>query len=221
MIWVKNISGSTQTWVGQEIADGAYFHLNTLGLITQWSADLTFLQALMAATPLAKLAHDNSGSNDISDYVEALNILRKENIPTKTQSILGTDEKKTLRHGDFFTAAANTTTHCDLLVGPKYMNGIFIEFQNAAWSDWWKMELGDKDGIVVPQAVIDAAGGFYPVAEAQLPRCPVGTETKIDFESAIMSDPIPSGLYYRLSYTNTQASQAVDIIFILRGFKDR
>lgn len=218
MIYVKNISGATKTWVGQQMADGAYFLIDNTGTLELWAQNETFIKDY--ASGLAKIARDNSGSNDINDFITGLNELRRL-IPQKTQQILGTDEKKTLRHGDFFTAAANATTHCDLLVQAKYLNGIFLEFQNSNWLDHWTMVLGDKDGVVVPQSVIDASGGFYPVAESQIPKSPVGTQILVDFESGIMSDAIPSGLYYRLSYTNTHATRDVDVIFFMRGFKDK
>lgn len=237
MIYVKNISGSSKTWVGQAIADGAYFHLDTEALLEAWGNDLDFLKAYLKATPEAKLAYDNSGSNDIDDYVLGLDLLRSEYVPQKTQEVLGTDNKKTLVHGNasgvYHTFTKTATGTFDLPVESKYLNGGIIRLRNPVWGDYYTLYLGDKDAVVVPQAAIDAAGGFYAIATPQIKKVPITFEPKncfeyggdlyvtINFESPIISDPIPSGLYYRVEYTSVGTVKDVDLGFTLKGFNDK
>lgn len=237
MIFVKNISGSTKTWNGQQIANGSYFHLNTEALLESWGNDLTFLQALMSATPEAKLAYDNTGSNDIDDQVLSLDLLRSEFVPQKTQAVLGTDNKKTLIHGKsggvYHTFTKTQTGTFDIPVESKYLNGGIIRLKNPVWGDFYTLDLGDKDAVVVPQAAIDAAGGFYPVASSQMKNVPItfgpdrcfkdGTDlfVHLNFESPIISDPIPTGLYYRMTYTSVGTVEDVGLAFTLKGFNDK
>lgn len=236
MIYVKNISGTSKTWAGQQLADGSYFHLNTKSLLEKWGTDLTFLQALLATTPEAKLAYDESGTNDIDDYVQGLDLLRSEFVPQQMQNVLGIDDKKTLIHGPssgtpYTTLTKTTTTNYDLPVLSKYLNGGVIRLLNPVWGDYYTLSLGDKDAVVAPQTVIDAYGGFYPVADSQLKNVPVSFDhvkeigsdlyVVIDFESPIISDPIPDGLYYRMAYTSVGTTNDVGLAFTLKGFNDK
>lgn len=73
--YLKNTSGVTDTWNGQEIANGAYYELQQI-------EEIAFANDSKVITDLGsgnlKAARDNSGTTDIADVSEALLFLRRE-----------------------------------------------------------------------------------------------------------------------------------------------
>jgi len=71
--WIKNNSGSTSTYKGQDIADGAYYEIQSHQELI-WANNSTLLTDI--ANGDAIVAKDDSGSKDIADVNEAINYLK-------------------------------------------------------------------------------------------------------------------------------------------------
>ena len=75
--WIKNDSGGSKTWVGQQIADQAFYEI-------QPSEEVKFANSSKLLTDLgsgnAKMSKD--GTTTISDVAEAINYL-KDNVATE------------------------------------------------------------------------------------------------------------------------------------------
>ncbi len=71
--WIKNSSGGTKTWVGQQVADATYYEIQSIEE-NQWANDSTLL--IDIASSGALVAKDDSGNKDITDINEAINYLK-------------------------------------------------------------------------------------------------------------------------------------------------
>ena len=75
--WVKNTSGGTDTWVGQELADVEYYQIQDHERV-QWSNDDKVLNDI-ASTNLT-VCLDNSGTTDLSGTATQINQLKNSTI---------------------------------------------------------------------------------------------------------------------------------------------
>lgn len=71
--WIKNNSGSTSTYNGQDIADDSYYQIKP-EQEKSWSNNSTLLADIGSGD--AVVAKDDSGDNDITDVAEAITYLR-------------------------------------------------------------------------------------------------------------------------------------------------
>ena len=71
--WIKNTSGSTSTYLGQQITNGSYYQIQ--GIEEQaWMNDSALLTDIGSGD--ATVAKDDSGNNDIVDVSTAINYLK-------------------------------------------------------------------------------------------------------------------------------------------------
>jgi len=73
MAYIKNDTGGTKTWVGQQILAGAYYQIQT-SEHNQWENDSTLLIAIGNGD--AVVAEDSSGNKDFSDIADGINFLK-------------------------------------------------------------------------------------------------------------------------------------------------
>ncbi len=71
--YIKNVSGSDKTWLGQLITNGSYYEIPAT-LATTWSSDSELLVSI--ANGDALVTKDDSGNNDITDVNSAINYLK-------------------------------------------------------------------------------------------------------------------------------------------------
>lgn len=72
-IYIKNTSGSTGTWCGQEITNTSYYQIQPAELIN-WQNNSTVLTDIGSGD--LTVAEDNSGSTDITDVATGINYLK-------------------------------------------------------------------------------------------------------------------------------------------------
>lgn len=169
--WIKNTSGGSKTWLGQQVADTAYYEIQATEA-TRWSNDSTLLTDIAAGD--ATVAKDDSGSTDITDINAAINHL-KNDIPIKTEAAL-----RGIREADGMrarlvgivnqTITKNTTTDIDWVIPqlqyggvnkPSYFDGIEYYVADGVAGDECTFQIVDKDGTGVslglyPQGYYDA-----------------------------------------------------------------
>lgn len=76
--WVKNTSGGTGTWEGQEIASSAYYQIQS-SEEAKWANSSTVLTDIGSGD--LTVAKDDSGSTDITDVASAINHLKDDTEP--------------------------------------------------------------------------------------------------------------------------------------------
>jgi len=72
--WIKNSSGATGTWIGQQLADLEYYQLQEQEKSKFASNSKVLLDVALGNLTIAK---DNSGNTDLSDLNEAVDFLKK------------------------------------------------------------------------------------------------------------------------------------------------
>lgn len=72
-VWIKNASGGSKVYLGQTIANAAYYQIQPQELVN-WQNDSTLITDIGNSD--AVVAKDDSGSNDISDVNEGINYLK-------------------------------------------------------------------------------------------------------------------------------------------------
>ena len=72
-VYIKNTSGSTKTWCGQEITNTSYYQIQPAELVT-WQNNSTLLADIGSGD--ATVAEDNSGTKDITDVATGINYLK-------------------------------------------------------------------------------------------------------------------------------------------------
>lgn len=71
--WIKNDSGSSKTWGGQTISNGAYYQIQSQDEADKYGRDTIFFSAIDAGDAL--IASDNSGNTDFTDPTEGWKFL--------------------------------------------------------------------------------------------------------------------------------------------------
>ena len=114
--WIKNDSGNTKTWVGQQIADQVYYQIQSHEEVS-FANDSTLLSDIGSADAI--VAKDDSGNTNITDINDAINHL-KNNLPTHVEvdgqptfadKILPCGKKIYARtHGKSFSVSAGANT---------------------------------------------------------------------------------------------------------------
>jgi hypothetical protein len=181
--WIKNTSGVTKTWVGQEITNNSYHNIVPQSE-TQWSNDSTLLTDVGSGD--ATVAKDNSGTNDISDVAIAINYLK--GVPLDTIAKLkGIRDSNGMRARLACianqTVTQNTTTSIDWTIPQlqwptgtnrkSYFDGLQYYLANGELGDSCTFHIVDTDGSGVTnglysQATFDAikdVNGEYLVEE--------------------------------------------------------
>lgn len=77
--YIKNASGIPQTWLGQLIANGAYYHIQPQEEVS-WANDSEIMTAIGSGD--AVVAKSDDGTTDISDVNTAIDYI-KGNLPTE------------------------------------------------------------------------------------------------------------------------------------------
>lgn len=82
--WVKNTSGATGTWLGQQLDNNEYYELQAHE-DAAWSNDSTVLTDIGAAD--LTVAKDDSGNNNITDVADAINYLKDDTAPKDSDGV--------------------------------------------------------------------------------------------------------------------------------------
>jgi hypothetical protein len=226
--WIKNNSGVTKTYVGQQIADQTYYEIQ-FHEETAWSHHSPLITDISNGD--AVVARDDSGTTDITDISEAIDHLRDENpiqidsaTPVHQFALTEADNLRARLVGIINqTVTKNQTSDLDWAVPQTaysgqnkqgYMDGIEYYAKDAEVGDKMSFQVIDKDGVGVllgwyDQATFDAMGNLYVVDEfgkdwAVIPN----DHTTIRLYKAKL---VP-GLYIRVKYTSIGTVNDVYII---------
>lgn len=150
MIYVKNISGITKTWVGQEIASNTYFAIPSIDQI-RWATSTTVLTALASSELL--VAKDASGTTDITNIDIAIRTLQS-NIPQEV--LLSPFSTKTISNKSLFTRVHGAST--PLEIGQNTASFV-IPYPQVKFNE---LEIfGCLKGDRVDLKILDSAAGSY------------------------------------------------------------
>lgn len=225
-VYIKNPHATnTINYQGQDIDPTEYYLIPSDKLI-RWQTDSVLLADIGSATAI--VARDNTGNEDISDVNDAIEYL-KQLQPRKVENVAIADpngKRARLKGSHYATATANTTTSSDFLIPQlQYLgsnvnsifNGVQYYAKDATLGDSITFQIVDKDGSGVglglyPQAYYDAykdANGVLLVEEFgdDWYIAPNSCEDIILYRAAMLP-----GLYMRVIYNNTHATNTVSFI---------
>lgn len=225
--WIKNDSGASKTWVGQQIADQAYYEIQSSEEMV-WANDSTLLTDIGSGD--AVVAKDDSGSNDITDVAEGINHLKDETpvkidegTPIHTYPLAESSSLRARLVGIFNkTITKNSSTDHDWAVPQTaysgtnkqgYMDGIEYYAKDAEAGDKMTFQVVDLDGVGVTlgwysQATFDAMGNVYVADEFGTDWGVMPNQNTIRLYKAKL---IP-GLYIRIKYTSVGTTNDITMI---------
>ena len=219
--FIKNNSGGSKTWVGQVVADTAYYEIQSIEQ-SSWANNSALLTDIGSGDAI--VATDDSGSNDITDVATAINHLKDANpiqidanTPVRSFALSeGGTLRARLKGFINQTVTKNQLTNIDWLIPQtaylgtnkqSYMDGIEYLADKAVAGDYMKFQIVDVDNILGYGAgfVADEFGDDWGV----MPNTP----TTIRLYKAKL---IP-GLYIRIKYTSTGTTD--DVTFVANLFR--
>jgi hypothetical protein len=224
-IYIKNPhSTDTKNYQGQDILAGEYFEIPATRL-PAWQTDSMLL--IDIANGSAIVAKDDTGSTDISDVNEAIDLLKGNQI-RKVQNLAINDpngKRARLVGTHKGTAAVSTSTPVDWAIPQlqfpygtnvtSIFDGVQYYARDAHHGDTITFQVVDKDGTGVTlglysQAVYDAfkdAQGVFVVEQFGDPWhvAPNSLEDIILYKAILVP-----GLHIRVIYTNVDANNTVD-----------
>lgn len=159
--YIKNDSGSTSTYNGQAILNGEYYLIQAEEE-ARWASTSELLSDIGSGD--AKVAYDNSGSNDIAEVNEAIDYL-KCNFAAEVHisgqppfADKNVDDKKLYNRstGKIFTLSAGSNT-CDFTIAYPHVKIVGVEIINGGLGDYTDFTVHD-----------DALGTYSTVANYQL-----------------------------------------------------
>jgi hypothetical protein len=227
MVWIKNNSGSTKTWAGQQIVDQAYYEIQPTELII-WANDSTLLVDI--ANSDAIVAKDDSGTADFSIIADAINYLKKnnpividKNTPVRSYALAEASMLRARLVGIINQSITKTViSDVDWLIPHTtyngvnkqgYMDGIEYYAKDAEMGDTITFQVVDKDGVGIvlgwyDQATFDAMGNLFVVDEFGKDWGIVPNQDAIRLYKAKL---IP-GLYIRIKYNSIGTTNDVHIV---------
>ena len=213
--WIKNDSGSTKTWVGQEITNQSYYEIQSNEEL-EWANNSTLLTDIGSGD--AVVAKDDSGNTDFSDVNEAIDYL-KGDVPYSVKVLAFTDPNGVTNRFEGFsgTATKNTTTDIDFLIPyDRQLNGGYMMQQDGFWGDKFTFQIIDKDGVGVTkgwynQATFDAMGNIYVANEFAKNWYVDPDKTSQHAIESSFTGTIYDGLYVRIKYTSVGTVDDVKI----------
>ena len=222
--WIKNTTGSTKTYIGKDIAAGAYREVQANAAIS-WANSSTLLTDIGSGDAI--VAKDDSGSNDITDVNTAIKYL-KDDLPQIITNAAITDpqgKRARLVGTHSATAAANTDTSSDWVIPQmqypagtdviSIFDGIQYYAKDSSMGDSICFSIVDIDGSGVtaglyPQAYYDA----YKDGNGELEIEKFGTTFYVAPNSSeniiLYKARLYTGLVVRATFHNTHASNTVD-----------
>jgi len=225
--WIKNNSGVTKTYVGQQIADQAYYEIQ-YDEVGKWSHHSPLITDISNGDAI--VAKDDSGTTDIADVSEAIDHLRDEaptvidtNSPVHLFALTEAANLRARLVGIFNkTIAKNSTTDHDWVVPhtayngtnkQSYMDGIEYYAKDAEVGDKMTFQVIDKDGVGVAlgwydQATFDAIGNLYVADEFGTNWGVMPNQNTIRLYKAKL---VP-GLYIRIKYTSVGTVNDITMI---------
>jgi hypothetical protein len=167
--WIKNTSGTTSTYNGQDIFDNTYYGIQA-HQETAWANNSILLTDIASGDAI--VAKDDSGTTDIVDVNEAINYLKgllpSEVSITNVISSSGIKEPSGMRARlvgiAHQTVTKNTSANVDWLISQlsisgvnkkSYFDGIQYFVKDGNTGDHCKFQIVDKDGSGV-------TAGLYP-----------------------------------------------------------
>lgn len=122
--WVKNTSGSTKTWEGQELANNTYYQLQSPDEV-KWANSSSVLTDIGSGD--LTVAKDDSGNNDIDDVSEAINYLKNdlpkevsiEGVTVESNRLQSMDNRVPNGYSLYVTGASDNITTGDYGTGNK------------------------------------------------------------------------------------------------------
>lgn len=170
--WVKNDSGSTKTWVGQQLDDQAYYEIQSVEE-TQWSSDSTLLTDIASGDAI--VAKDDSGSFDISDVNEAIDYLKGNISPdVKISSAPAFADKAQLffrGRGVKATCTANSTTEIKYTIpyAKAKINGMEIMYgQNGDTCNFKVLDTTTGTYTTIPNYLLNQFGFDWNITDSSL-----------------------------------------------------
>lgn len=128
--WIKNNSGITKTWLGQQINNQAYYQIQSIEEIA-WANDSELLTDI--ANGNAIVAKDDSGSNNITNVNDAINYL-KDNLPKEVSLSEVAIEANRLQSMDNRVPNGYSLYICgesDDIINGVYGNGDLLQFDSS------------------------------------------------------------------------------------------
>jgi hypothetical protein len=225
--WIKNNSGVTKTYIGQQIADQAYYEIQPHEE-TAWAHNSPLITDIGSGD--AVVAKDDSGTTDIADVSEALDHLRDE-APTIIDSnspvhLFALSEAANLRARLIGivnqTVTKTQTSDLDWAIPQTayngtnkqgYMDGIEYYAKDAEVGDKITFQVVDKDGVGVTlgwydQATFDAMGNLYVADEFGKDWGVMPNQNTIRLYKAKL---IP-GLYIRIKYESVGTVNNIQLV---------
>jgi hypothetical protein len=208
--WIKNDSGGSKTYLGQQIADGAYYQVTKTedGL---WANDNTLIVDI--ANGDAIVAKDDSGNNDITDINKGINHMKDLGV-VKMQQALAEDGVTDRPYGwASFTCTKTTTTTKNLKVTESglYMNGGLMYTENHVIGDYVCVKVVDVDNVL--------GYGADTVLSDYVKDWPVHPDGKTLITSnSLTTDPIPQNTYIQVKYVSIGTSTDVTAIVGINAF---
>lgn len=212
--YIKNTTGSTKTWVGQEVGAGSY-HQIAATEYALWASNALVIADVGAGNAL--LATANDGTGDITDAGKGLDFLRDELTPRQVTSagvVEPNNYRARMRGLGSWTIPNGTTYDCDYQMQQlawlgtnkkSYFDGVQYYAKDAVVGDSVKFQVVDKDGLVYPAGtVLEEFGDSWYVMPDQ------SIDIRL-FKSAIVP-----GMYIRIKYTSTGGT---DVKFVGNLFR--
>lgn len=198
---VKNASGASGVWVGQTIANGAYYTIEAIE-ITAWKSDGAVLLSLSNGNLIG-----NDGTTDLSSTA-AIQLLLGSAIEITKQAepqpfAVPTYRTKLNATPSLVTVAPNTDEDIDfLLTEERYVTGGSITIQNAVLGDYIEATVSDIDGII-PSPYRAALCEAWPVVGKYIEKQWIevaGEHTTMKINTYPLNAKITAGLYLCIKY---------------------
>lgn len=206
MIKVKKISTGSKSYAGMELTQNQEYTIPTNEL-PAWSSDLGALTDALSGD-IEVYSHDNVLQPAGSQAVDAL----KDSLPKKVQQTMGEGGAYAMRprgFGGIALPSQNTTLDYQVTENLRFRGGVMYA-KDASLGDTVNMYVVDKDNILGYGANFVLA--HYVQNWQVMPNCPNIVED-VD-----LSSPLLAGLYFRLVYTNTHASNSVPVLLNLYSY---
>lgn len=192
--WVKNSSGASKTWVGQLIADEAYYQLEAAEE-SKWANNSTVLTDIGSGDLV--VAKDDSESTDFSDVAEAINYL-KDALPQDMRAAEPFPKSGGYRFrgtGVAGTATKNMSSNIDYkMPEDRMINAVHLLLDKHVWGDVVKFQVVDVDGVYYSAGtVLDEFASSWNVDPTLCSQRP----EQIDYPAKVLKD-----LYVRVVYSS-------------------
>lgn len=204
---IKNNTAGTKTYIGQDIAAGAYYQIQANEEIA-WVNDATLLADIGKGDAIV-----NDGAADLTDVAAGINWLKNNQIQ-RIQNVVSQDAVTDRPYGwPKVTATKNSTTthYFKVAEAGLFLRGGMLHTKDQVIGDYIDVKIVDKDAVYYPAGtVLDDYMKGWPVD-------PSGC-TLVKSES-ITSTAIPINVYFKVDYTSVGTTNDVTVIMGVFAYK--